>query len=116
MDIPTRRSDAHRRIPGDLRESRECINFALRRARLYAGAVMSSAERQRICPKCRAFIPRKGTKCPYCGRPIKATSAVKKRCRLCGGLEFKTIPLSEAQPGQKKVQKITVCAVCGKQV
>ena len=91
-------------------------NFALGGGSMYAAAVMSSAERQRICPKCRAFIPRKGAKCPYCGRPIKATSAVKKRCRLCGGLEFKTVPLGEAQPGQKKVQKITVCAVCGKQV
>jgi predicted amidophosphoribosyltransferase len=83
---------------------------------MYAGAVMSSADRQRICPKCRAFIPRKGAKCPYCGRPIKVVSAVKKRCRLCGGLEFKTTTVGEAQPGQKKVQKITVCAVCGKQV
>jgi predicted amidophosphoribosyltransferase len=92
------------------------IGFALRGQGMYAGAVMSSAERQRICPKCRAFIPRKGMKCPYCGRPIKVATAVKKRCRLCGGLEFKTIPLGEAQPGQKKVQKITVCGVCGKQV
>jgi hypothetical protein len=35
---------------------------------------------------------------------------------LCGGLEFKSVPLTEPVPGQKKVPKIMVCAVCGKQV
>jgi hypothetical protein len=85
---------------------------------MYHGAVMSFADRQRICPKCRAFLPRKGLKCPYCGKTAKPTTSLgpKKRCRLCGGLDFKTLPVGEVQPGQKKVQKITVCAVCGKQV
>jgi hypothetical protein len=38
----------------------------------------------------------------------------KKRCRLCGGLEFKSVPVGDVVPGQKKIQKVTVCAVCGK--
>jgi hypothetical protein len=84
---------------------------------MYAGAVMSSADRQRICPKCRAFIPRRDAKCPYCGKAARpAALGSKKRCRLCGGLEFKTLTVGDVQPGQKKVQKVTVCTVCGKQV
>jgi hypothetical protein len=69
-----------------------------------------------VCPKCRAFLPRKTIKCPYCGRPANAGSNAKKRCRLCGGLDFKSVPVAEPVPGQKKVAKITICAVCGKQV
>lgn len=92
--------------------------FAKNTCAMYACAVMSSADRQRICPKCRAFLPRRGLKCPYCGKTAKPTTSLgpKKRCRLCGGLEFKTLPVGEVVPGQKKIQKITVCAVCGKQV
>ncbi|MGZ8899062.1 MAG: hypothetical protein ACXW3Z_03120 [Limisphaerales bacterium] len=79
--------------------------------------MMSSADRQKICPKCRAFLPRRGSKCPYCGKPARTSSiGTKKRCRLCGGLEFKTLTVGDVLPGQKKVQKITVCGVCGKQV
>lgn len=74
-----------------------------------------SADRQTVCPKCRAFVPRKTAKCPYCGKPIRLNTGPKKRCRLCGGLEFKSVALGDITPGQKKIQKMTVCAVCGKQ-
>ncbi len=75
-----------------------------------------SADRQKVCPKCRAFLPRKTAKCPYCGKSATTSTSNKKRCRLCGGLEFKSVPVGEVMPGQKKVQKVTVCAVCGKEV
>jgi hypothetical protein len=75
-----------------------------------------SVDRQKVCPKCRAFIPRKMSKCPYCGKSASVTLGPKKRCRLCGGLDFKTVPVGEVMPGQKKIQKVTICAVCGKKV
>jgi ribosomal protein S27AE len=76
---------------------------------------MAAADRQKVCPKCRAFLPRKTAKCPYCGKSTLAATKNKKRCRLCGGLEFKSIPVGEIRPGQKKVQKVIVCGVCGKE-
>jgi hypothetical protein len=80
---------------------------------MYDGSGMSDG-RQKVCPKCRAFLPRRVTKCPYCGRPAASGNSPKKRCRLCGGLEFKSVPVGEPLPGQKKVQRVTICAVCGK--
>jgi len=75
-----------------------------------------TAERQHICPKCRAFLPRKLVKCPYCQRAVIPPKDPKKRCRLCGGLEFKVMTVGDVLPGQKKIQKFTICANCGKQV
>jgi len=75
-----------------------------------------SLDRQKVCPKCRGFLPRKVSKCPYCGRPALAGVGNKKRCRLCGGLEFKSMTQIDAMPGQKKTPKILVCKVCGKEV
>ena len=75
-----------------------------------------SIDRQRVCPKCRAFLPRKGEKCPYCGKSTKVKSTIHKRCRLCGGLDFKSVAVGDVLPGQKKIQKVTVCKVCGKEV
>ena len=74
-----------------------------------------AADRQKVCPKCRAFLPRKTAKCPYCGKSASIGPLNKKRCRLCGGLEFKSVPVGEIRPGQKKIQKLTICAVCGKE-
>jgi hypothetical protein len=74
-----------------------------------------AGDRQKVCPKCRAFLPRRTARCPYCGKSATVGTAIKKRCRLCGGLDFKSVAVGEILPGQKKVQKITVCGVCGKQ-
>ena len=54
-------------------------------------------------------------RCPYCGKPALAALRNKKRCRLCGGLDFKSAPVGEVGPGEKKVRKVLVCAVCGKE-
>lgn len=72
-------------------------------------------DRQKVCPKCRAFLPRKGAKCLYCGRPVTAGKTSKKRCRLCGGLEFKSVVAGDVLPGQKKIEKTLVCKICGKE-
>jgi hypothetical protein len=87
---------------------------ALRKQRRYVSSSRMS-DRQKVCPKCRAFLQRKEVKCPYCGRPVTTSTGPKKRCRLCGGLDFKTIPVGDVTPGQKKIQKITICATCGKE-
>src|SRR6478672_9587583 len=88
-------------------------NCFLRKIETLGKVRLMSVDRQKVCPKCRGFLPRKVTKCPYCGRPAQSRGGAKKRCRLCGGLEFKSMALGDVLPGQKKIQKVLVCKVCG---
>lgn len=72
-------------------------------------------DRQKVCPKCRAFVHRKMTRCPYCHRPLDTKPKGKQqRCRLCGCTEVRLIPLTDEQPGKTKMAARKVCANCGK--
>lgn len=74
-------------------------------------------DRQKVCPKCRGFVHRKMNRCPYCNRPLDTKAKAKQqRCRLCGSMETRLIPLTDEQPGKGKRPARKVCANCGKDV
>lgn len=75
-------------------------------------------DRQKVCPKCRAFVHRKMAKCPYCSRPLdsKAQKKGQERCRLCGSMDYRVLPLTDDQPGTGARATRKVCANCGKDV
>jgi RNA polymerase subunit RPABC4/transcription elongation factor Spt4 len=76
-----------------------------------------SSDRTKVCHKCRAFLPKRAERCPYCNSPVKTNTPGRIRCPLCGSLEFKVLPKEQLNgkpaKGRKRISR--VCRICSKE-
>jgi RNA polymerase subunit RPABC4/transcription elongation factor Spt4 len=75
-----------------------------------------SQDRNKVCHKCRAFLPKRAERCPYCQSAVKTSTPGRVRCPLCGSLDFKILakpPVLGKAAGRNKI--LRVCKICSKE-